>query len=600
MVKIDFDGILNEWSFRSQTGCPSIYKHEDIDILIEILEELKYPTNFINEFITKLSVNEISDDNIMISYTPKNSKIPRRIKAISAIQQGKDHPAYKLAISALKRKQTKPTDKFKSIPTATKPEPQTQKKSGTDKDKTLKNIDTLKSEAFIQNTGMTDDEFEKKNKIQKLNYSDKVKYKIPNELYKNNKFPQKYLKVLERMMNTKPVGEGSSINHYLKGEVGAGHVSSQAGEILTLVGVSLSDQEFNNLSNSLLKHEQELIKLDPKLKGENTRIIPKSWIVASYNQRKAILKRIKKQYGEKASIMASCWDAKSEVEALGLSDYKKNKGYSTDIFIKVKDSTGKIILDEVSLKKSDNVNLLNSSINKFSDWDSSISDDINVNVYYKKQRNNLLAGATKFQKKIKSLIDKDSHFEEVRKIMKSKYISFDDALSSKKQNRNTSKILFYSMKNLAEAGDKDAVKWLKSHIEMNRTYRDNCIKSVLTNDKLKSGLLSDIASEFPLKSAASGEESLAIGEYSLDQYTCKQIFGTSDYNKIKEKLIAVEGPPPYIGYQAKINESIIPIALISIREDGVGYGGAKWRLDMELDKRFAKILAVAHKKIYGE
>ena len=53
---------------------------------------------------------------------------------------------------------------------------------------------------------------------------------------------------------------------------------------------------------------------------------------------------------------------------MGLSDYKNNKGFSTDMYIKVKKPDGEEVLDEVSLKKSTKVNFLNSSAGKFEEW----------------------------------------------------------------------------------------------------------------------------------------------------------------------------------------------------------------------------------------
>ena len=43
---------------------------------------------------------------------------------------------------------------------------------------------------------------------------------------------------------------------------------------------------------------------------------------------------------------------------MGLTDYEKNKGFSTDMYVKVKTADGEELLDEVSLKKDKNVNFL--------------------------------------------------------------------------------------------------------------------------------------------------------------------------------------------------------------------------------------------------
>ena len=70
-------------------------------------------------------------------------------------------------------------------------------------------------------------------------------------------------------------------------------------------------------------------------------------------------------------------------------------------------------------------------------------------------------------------------------------------------------------------------------------------------------------------------------------------------DKIKEKLISEEGPPPFLGYRAEVGDGVIPIAEVGVREDGVGYGG-QIKFEMKLDKRFANRLSEATSKIYSE
>ena len=59
--------------------------------------------------------------------------------------------------------------------------------------------------------------------------------------------------------------------------------------------------------------------------------------------------RVKDQYGEGTEIVATAWDVENEVETMGLSDYKNNKGFSTDMYIKVKKPDGEEVLDETRL-----------------------------------------------------------------------------------------------------------------------------------------------------------------------------------------------------------------------------------------------------------
>ena len=77
----------------------------------------------------------------------------------------------------------------------------------------------------------------------------------------------------------------------------------------------------------------------------------------------------------------------------------------------------------------------------------------------------------------------------------------------------------------------------------------------------------------------------------------ESIFGTRDFNVIKDRLVSQKGPPPFIAYQSG-PKTFIPIATITVREDGVGYGG-QIKFDMVLDSRFAKTLKEANAKVYG-
>ena len=127
--------------------------------------------------------------------------------------------------------------------------------------------------------------------------------------------------------------------------------------------------------------------------------------------------------------------------------------------------------------------------------------------------------------------------------------------------------------------------------------------AIVTNDKLKEGMLQDIRKEFPLKAVGEGEETMAIGDLSLDRSTMTEIFGTDDFEEIKTKLSAEPGgpdgkPPPYLSYRAGPKDDIIPLAEIVVREDGVGYGG-QFKFEMTLDKRFAEKLREANEAVYG-
>ena len=403
-------------------------------------------------------------------------------------------------------------------------------------------------------------------------------------------------------MNTIPTGDGTKWFHYSDAPGGAGQISAQAGELMTMMGTSMTDDEFKKLTNSLLEHESALVKNNPKLKNENSRIITKSWITAAQNNRTAILNNLKNEFPD-SEIIATAWDTKNDVESLGMKDYKKNKGFSTDIYIKVKTKDGKEILKEVSLKKSTLVNFLNSGAGMFSEWDSDLPDDINQNIYRDTQRNSLVKTGNKLKKSVNDLLKSNSpQAIELKKVIESKGIDFAKALEDTQNgngSRGKSKVILEAIKQLANAGNKDAEAHIRAADTNHRKFQEKAIRAITENPKMKEGMLKEIRSEFPLKAVSDGEETMAIGENSLDRSVMKKIFGTDKYDEIKEKLEAQTGPPPYLGYRADVGGEVIPLAQINIREDGVGYGG-QIKFEMMLDKRFAKILKQANIDMYSK
>lgn len=54
MNTIDFDNILKEMSWRLKTGIVDLTQSESINILRQIMIEMKYDRNFIDEYIFEL------------------------------------------------------------------------------------------------------------------------------------------------------------------------------------------------------------------------------------------------------------------------------------------------------------------------------------------------------------------------------------------------------------------------------------------------------------------------------------------------------------------------------------------------------------------
>ena len=186
--------------------------------------------------------------------------------------------------------------------------------------------------------------------------------------------------------------------------------------------------------------------------------------------------------------------------------------------------------------------------------------------------------------------------------MKSKKIDLASALAklqAGKGSRDINKVMLSAITLLAKKGDKGALKYLQDVQDTHKAHQKAVISALGTNPKLKQGMLTAIREEFPLKAVGEGEESMAIGPNSLDRAVLQDIFQTSNFDEIKQGLFAVtDEEPPYLAYRAGKNGKVIPIATIVAREDGVGYGG-QIKFEMQLDKRFAKILEQANKNVYG-
>ena len=446
------------------------------------------------------------------------------------------------------------------------------------KDKTLNKVNTSESETYTEDIKPSDEEFENDYAISEPPPA----FKIPESI-DSSKFPKKYVKLIERMMNSKRVGTKPNITTLISSG-GAGAISAQAGEVLTLMSVSMSDEDFNNLQTAMLEHEKKTIESNPDLKAPGKRVINKSWIMAAGKSRKAIRDRITKKYGEGVEIVNTGWDTEQDVNAMGWSDYSGQKGFSTDIYVKVKTPDGEEIMDEVSLKKDTKINFLNSQTGKFRQWDEETQGgELDPRTHSKKERESLIKAIEDF--------NLDLPEPKSRKSSKAIWLAMVE-----KTNYNTKT----GEMNLSEPPTKEEL-WVKAHVDQVRNYTTNATRAIVNNPKLKAGMLDDIKKEFPLKSIGEGEETMAIGDLSLDPDTMTELFGTSDFEKIKENLVVDETvDPPALAYQAETGDEIIKIASINIRQDGVGYGGSSMKFEMQMDKDFATKLRESHQKVYGE
>jgi len=610
-MKNNWNKILNELSYRISSGIPDLTNEQHLMKLWDILKEHNWNVDARVELLKRLDEQGKERLCPICESMCKHGETSAKTGCTPASGQ---------AAQVDKKDDTK-TDKEK-------PKAQSNGYIG-DKDKSLKQGNPTESDEYNKDLQPSDEEFEKKN--------EKSKNPIPpkpikiDDIIKNPKFPKRYIKVLERMLNSRLTSETKKFSHFSDIEGGAGAMKAQAGELMALIGPTLSDDEWNELSTRILEHEEKLINEHPdifkkeKPKGSGklvdnpgSRIVDKSWVEAAGKTRQAILKRLEKQYGKGTKIIAAAWDTENEVEAMGMSDYKNNKGFSTDTYFKVEKPNGEQVLDEVSNKKSLKVNLLNSGIGDFEDWDPDLPDNLKQSVYREKARKRNIDFVKSKLDKVKKLIKSDTpEGEEIRELMESKNLTLEQALQG--NSRDKQNILFKSIKGLRTQGDEDAGKIVQQDIEEHTAMVKRSVDAITENPKLKEGMLQSIREEFPLKAVSDKEETMKLGEHSLDPITMEEIFGTNDYDKIKEKLVSIppkpmldkdgnpkldkngdpKMTPPMIGYQAEVGGETLPVANIGIREDGRGYGG-QFKFEMILHPKFAKRMEAATKKIYGE
>jgi hypothetical protein len=169
--------------------------------------------------------------------------------------------------------------------------------------------------------------------------------------------PEHHIQVLERAVNTRLRSATLPKMSDVTGEnVGAGKIRSQVGEIvaLTLMAVQPKEQRdivANELRSMVGDDKRTLLEAH----GKN------SWLGAGVRQADAFTAMMDNQYGEgNWTVEATAWDTPDDIAGIGLE--KKNKGFSTDVALRVK-VTGKDKAQVVrlSLKKDGKIFLLNGS-----------------------------------------------------------------------------------------------------------------------------------------------------------------------------------------------------------------------------------------------
>ena len=195
----------------------------------------------------------------------------------------------------------------------------------------------------------------KANKAKKINTKPLFSTKDTQTIFDGKpKFPKKYLKVLERIMQ---YGKENITITTLTDKAGAGTLESTCGEIVGMIGLSIQDAGKRAMFFRLLKARAE--------QNGKAGILDPSWVTAGEAHCIANERKLKRDFPNGYTILNTFWDIADEAAAVGVEGYKQNKGFSTDVNMLVMDNkTKQTKWVEPSLKKDEVVNLLNGTTNR--------------------------------------------------------------------------------------------------------------------------------------------------------------------------------------------------------------------------------------------
>jgi len=355
---INWDEILDDFARKCKGGAPDMTNPRHLALLRESLLKFGWKENITNEFIGELREDK---PGVFFGYTKKNKKryFPDAGKLAAAIKRKSVTAAPNSGGGAAAGVGVKPKKKKKKVAkhTASKgggkpapPKPINQKIDFTKNppESITKEINP-DSDSFQQkiDDGDIEEDSYKQDQIEVpadsgQYYSQPLTLEDIESFFPNppHKIPKKYITALQRILNTQKASSNNPNISEFVNPSGAGQISAQAAELLTLMTTSMGDKEA----------DQFFAVLNKTSGNRNGReIIDPKWMAAAQASRRTILRQVKQKYGKKATIEFAGWDVKEDVEdGIGL-DYGK-KGFSTDVYFRVKTPKGSVS-HEVSLKK---------------------------------------------------------------------------------------------------------------------------------------------------------------------------------------------------------------------------------------------------------
>ena len=625
-MSFDLDKLFIEWRVMTPTGIPNIKNPYHLALLKELCIKEGIDKDIVDNVILVLEKENKIDPDTIVKYKGEDGE-DKESKYSYASKQPEDTPA-KIAADKLKGGEEKDdVDKSTSIAgdeistdaytdnalSSNNDDDISSKSSDDDKgDEVVKKIQTKEFSSDIdqnylnQDVNPSDEKYDRQ-KPEQLTLKDgtePLSFSNEETEFLSGKFPKKYVKVLERIMNSKKTGTFEpNIKSFVDG-AGAGQTSSTAGEILTMMTVSMTDEQVSFLEQKLGEHFDNI---DDSVSDKDL-ILDRGWLESAKAVRAGVSERYDDYYGKNNwEIKGSAWDTSNDVQGMGF-DYNK-KGFSTDAYFSLKVGN-QDVLDELSLKKDFNVALSQPGVNEVFYWalatnedDKKEYDEIEKKLtavddagkkvikQSSKERKSLVGRKKELLTKYQDVIGKDgnptirqekenkSSQDFVKTITKKQIdllgnITDDDIKSFSKfnatryvesliprlqtlnppisvediqnmigntKNRELNKTTMWIARILDKAGSEEASTHLKERLGITAKFTEAFAKNLVKIPALKKGITNTIREKFPLNALMSGEETMALGAVSADKKVMAKIFGTDNYDEVEQNL-EIDGP----------------------------------------------------------
>tara|TARA_A100001515_G_C4582720_1_gene213450 strand:- start:73 stop:2136 length:2064 start_codon:yes stop_codon:yes gene_type:complete len=666
-----WEKLIEGFSFKSKGGAPDFSNPNDRLLLRMELMKKGWTDEAVNEFLHEVDLvrKKQDDGGFGSAYAVKQFNPDRGQKLVK-----KDASAQDIKKAQDSKEKEKSTDTDKSD------KGNVEKQKPIEKDKSLGEVDR---DYYDKDVEPSDEEYEKSKPEQQKLKDGESPTKLPDDIFGSpSKVPKKYIKLVERLINSRYVNQTTPPITSMINASGAGKIQAQAAEVLSMIGPTLNDDEMKNLMDTIRKHNEKLPQQMRKLKDGtlvpykppryekgSEPILSEDWLQSVESVRGGIKSRLDATYGEgNWEVENGAWDLKGDVEAMGLSDYGRNKGFSTDMYLRVKTPDGSI-LDEVSLKKNLDIFLSQPSANAVNEWgltdeekneieeiniklkdakgkvkkelnarkkeimaasNSRIPDGANPKVFNRRTTES----ATEFYEKI----SKEQH-EQIQKLDENDEDYIAKLSKTTGQSKDYCRVLIKTMKNLKHPYSRDELRQtmidngfvpkkttnpyqdkfsvmmmrtlatepindnssedsLKKHLQIGKDFNKSFVENMV-EEPYKSGVMNTIREKFPLKALMDGEEKMSLGGVNADPEVMQEIFGTTDYDEVQEKL-SIEGPDDrgeyQLVFQAEVGGEVTPISTIAPRQRGLGYEPVV-NLEMNLHPAMKEKLYCANKKI---